>query len=196
MVGVLLAAGLSRRFGSTDKLLHPLPDGTPMALSAARNLAKAIPLSIAVVRPDADLLREILEEAGMQVVSCSKDIAAMSNSFAVGVEFSKNFAEAEEGFVIALADMPFIKPDTIAQVANKIREGSSLVVPTFRGQRGHPVGFSYEFRQDLENLYGDMGARPILQRNPDKIHFLETTDRGILIDIDNPDDMQAWGSGG
>jgi len=191
MVGILLAAGLSLRFGPTNKLLHPLPDGTPIALSAGRNLVAAIPLSIAVVRPDGHLLREILEEAGLQVVSCRDNATAMSKSLAVAVQYARNFGESDEGFIIALADMPYINPETITEVANRMRQGNSIVVPTFQGQRGHPVGFPCEFRHDLEKLSGDIGARPILQRNPNKVQFLETTDRGILVDIDNPSDIRA-----
>jgi molybdenum cofactor cytidylyltransferase len=45
--GILLAAGYSKRFGS-NKLLHPLPAGspdagTPIALAAARHFVAALP---------------------------------------------------------------------------------------------------------------------------------------------------------
>jgi CTP:molybdopterin cytidylyltransferase MocA len=48
--GILLAAGAAKRFGG-GKLLHPLPDGTPLGVAAARNLAMALPGVLAVVRP-------------------------------------------------------------------------------------------------------------------------------------------------
>jgi len=60
MVGILLAAGFSRRFGSVDKLLHLLPDGRPMALKSAENLIQVIPTSIAVLRPENKELTEFL----------------------------------------------------------------------------------------------------------------------------------------
>ena len=47
---ILLAAGSGSRFGG-DKLLHPLADGTPIGVQAARNLLAAAPDVIAVVRP-------------------------------------------------------------------------------------------------------------------------------------------------
>ena len=40
--GLLLAAGRSRRFGS-DKLLHPLEDGMPVALASANTLRRVSP---------------------------------------------------------------------------------------------------------------------------------------------------------
>ena len=54
-VGILLAAGFSRRFGAEDKLMQLLPDGRPLALAAAQNLLVALPRTIAVVRPEAML---------------------------------------------------------------------------------------------------------------------------------------------
>ncbi len=51
IVGILLAAGQSRRFGA-DKKLHPLADGTPMALVAARHLAAMCARTIVVIRPE------------------------------------------------------------------------------------------------------------------------------------------------
>lgn len=50
IVGILLAGGSARRFGA-DKLLHPLPDGVPIAVAAARNLAAALPRVVAVDDP-------------------------------------------------------------------------------------------------------------------------------------------------
>ena len=49
MQAILLAAGRSSRFGG-NKLLHPLADGTPVALAAARNLVAALPGALAVVK--------------------------------------------------------------------------------------------------------------------------------------------------
>ena len=69
IVGILLAAGRSRRFGS-DKRLQPLADGRPMVLTAARNLVAACPRSLVVIRPDDTALAGLLAEAGMATVVC------------------------------------------------------------------------------------------------------------------------------
>ena len=58
IVGVLLAAGRGERFGG-HKLLAPLPDGTAVAVAAARNLDDALPDSVAVLRPGTSLARGI-----------------------------------------------------------------------------------------------------------------------------------------
>lgn len=192
MVGILLAAGFSLRFGSTNKLLQCLPDGRPIALVSAENLIKAIPVSIAVLRPKNKDLTDLLINAGLNIVFCTEDNQEMADSLAIGIRFSVNFEAANDGFVIALADMPYIQTETIVAVANKVADGASIVIPTYQNQRGHPVGFSAKFRSELENLQGDEGARSIIKRYTDELLLLPTDDAGILVDIDTPNDLSAY----
>jgi molybdenum cofactor cytidylyltransferase len=190
MVGILLAAGFSRRFGAADKLLQPLPDGRPIALASAENLIKAIPVSIAVLRSENKVLAELLSSAGFKVVFCNENDQEMADSLVKAIRFSANFEAANDGFVIALADMPYIATSTISAVANKLSSsGASIVIPTYNGQRGHPVGFAARFRSELENLHGDEGARSIIKRYPNEIELLPCDDPGILADIDTPADL-------
>ena len=191
MVGILLAAGFSRRFGSADKLLQRLPDGRPLALASAENLIKSIPVSIAVLRPENKALAELMLNAGLRVVFCSENDEEMADSLATAIRFSANFEAASNGFVVALADMPFIQAETILSVANKVADGASIVIPTYQNQRGHPVGFSAKFRGDLENLQGDEGARSIIKRYSEELELLPTDDAGIWVDIDTPNDLAA-----
>ena len=191
MVGILLAAGFSRRFGSADKLLQRLPDGRPLALASAENLIKSIPVSIAVLRPENKSLAELMLNAGLRVVFCSENDQEMADSLATAIRFSANFEAASNGFVVALADMPFIQAETILSVANKVADGASIVIPTYQNQRGHPVGFSAKFRGDLENLQGDEGARSIIKRYSEELELLPTDDAGIWVDIDTPNDLAA-----
>lgn len=190
MVGILLAAGFSRRFGSVDKLLQPLPDGRSIALTSAENLIKAIPTSIAVLRPENKVLSELLLNAGLKVVFCSENEQEMADSLATAIRFSAKLEAANGGFVIALADMPYIQSATISAVANKLSVGASIVIPTYNSQRGHPVGFAAKFRHELENLHGDEGARSIINRYPNEVKLLQCGDAGILADIDTQADLR------
>ena len=192
MVGILLAAGFSRRFGSADKLLQRLSDGRPIALASVENLIKSIPVSIAVLRPENKSLAELMLNAGLRVVFCSENDEEMADSLATAIRFSANFEAASNGFVVALADMPFIQAETILSVANKVADGASIVIPTYQNQRGHPVGFSAKFRSELENIQGDEGARSIIKRYSEELELLPTDDAGILVDIDTPNDLSAY----
>jgi molybdenum cofactor cytidylyltransferase len=190
MLGILLSAGFSRRFGSVNKLLQPLPDGRPIALASAEHLIQAVPESIAVLRPDNKALATLLINAGLKVIFCNEIEQEMADSLVTAIRYTSNSDAAKVGFVIALADMPYIRPDTISEVANGVAGGASIVIPTYQNQRGHPVGFSAKFRNHLESLQGDEGARSIIKRYPNEVYLLPTDDAGILADIDTPADLK------
>jgi molybdenum cofactor cytidylyltransferase len=185
-IGILLAAGFSRRFGSNDKLLHMLPDGRPIALAAAQHLLQALPHSIAVIQPDNASLDRLLRDAGMQVLHCAS--AGMGDSIAAAVHASASF-DPHSGYVIALADMPYLRPQTILKVAAAL-DNARIVAPAYQGQRGHPVGFSTSLREELLVLHGDEGARSVLQRHREELQLLDCDDAGVLADIDTAADLK------
>ena len=189
VVGILLAAGFSTRFG-TNKLLAPLPAGLPetgtaVAVAAARHLAEALPEPLAVVRPRAQKVSQLLREAGCKTVVCRNAAQGMGVSLAAGVRASGD----ADGWVVALADMPFVSVETIRRIAAALEEGAAIAAPSCGGERGHPVGFARRFRDDLLGLKGDEGARHILKAHPDWITLYETADRGVLRDVDVPGDL-------
>jgi len=189
--GVLLAAGYARRFGS-NKLLYPLSPGSenagvPIALASARHFIEALPESIAVIRPRAQKLGKLLRDAGCTTVVCKNAAEGMGVSLAEGVRAAPD----AHGWVVALADMPYLKPDTIRVVARGLTEGAMIAAPAYRGERGHPVGFARRFLEELSGLRGDAGARDILKAHPDWVTLYEVDDPGVLRDIDEPSDLES-----
>ena len=182
--GILLAAGSATRFGS-DKLMHPLEDGTPIAVASARHLVAALPQSLAVVRSAASALADRLRGEGLRIVECAEASEGMGRSLAAGVQASASAL----GWVVALADMPSIRPETIRLVAARLRAGDELAAPFLNGARGHPVGFAGSFRAQLEASSGDAGARSLLHEHEARIARIEVDDPGVLHDIDTPRDL-------
>jgi molybdenum cofactor cytidylyltransferase len=186
IVGILLAGGSATRFGS-DKLLHPLPDGTPIAVAAARNLIAAVPRVVAVVRPGAPALERGLRATGVEVTVCDRASEGMGVTLAHAVRASG----AADGWIVALADMPFIRPETIRRVAGAIAGGAPIAAPDYRGSRGHPVGFDAKFGIALRALAGDTGAREIVKANAAAVVRVEVDDPGVVRDIDTPADLSC-----
>lgn len=193
IVGLLLAAGASSRFGG-DKLLYPLPDGSTLGASSARSLRGGVDRALAVVRPQDQTLISLLQREGLESVPCPRAAGGMGHSIACGVRAAPD----ADGWVVALADMPFIQARTIGTVAKLLRGGASLVAPLCEGRRGHPVGFGKAFFDTLCALTGDEGARHLLETHADRLTNISCEDRGVLIDIDSPQDLARWikGPGG
>jgi len=184
LVGILLAAGSARRFG-TAKLLHPLPDGLAIGVAAASVLMEAVPNTVAVVQPGDHALIEAFSEIGLKVVENSLAEEGMGTSLAAGV----NATSGAGGWLIALADMPWVLPATITALADRVKNGVSMVAPVYEGRRGHPVGFSSLWQEQLRGLSGDKGARDLIANYPDELELLLTEDAGVLQDIDYPRDL-------
>jgi molybdenum cofactor cytidylyltransferase len=192
MIGILLAAGFSQRFGLEDKLLQRLPDGRMIAEAAGQHLIEAIPISVAVVRPGNTILAEALQLLGFRIVFCRKESIQMADSLKTALRHIAQWPEAD-GFVIALADMPYIKPATIHAVSTTLQTEESIAIPMYQGKRGHPVGFSASYLEELLAIEGDEGARAVIRLHEDEVSFLNTDDEGILLDIDTPLDLNRAG---
>jgi molybdenum cofactor cytidylyltransferase len=185
VVGILLAAGAARRFGS-DKLMHPLKEGTPLAAVSGRHLAQALPGSVVVVRSARSALADRLEAAGLVVVECPEAEGGMGHTLAAGVRATPRAG----GWVVALADMPYIRPESIQRVAREIAGGAAIAMAAYEGARGHPVGFAARYYPELIALRGDQGARDLVKRDAASLSICETADPGVLRDIDTPADLQ------
>jgi molybdenum cofactor cytidylyltransferase len=184
IVGILLAAGASRRFGA-DKLTQRLPNGELVAVQACRNLLAGTDTVIAVVRPGNERLAILLKAEGAQIISCIEAELGMSKSLAFGI---RSCFDAS-GWLIGLADMPWIEPTTICQVANALRSGAIIAAPSWQGRRGHPVGFSKVLGHELTLLTGDEGAKALLQTYHARLQIIHCDDSGILRDIDKLEDL-------
>jgi molybdenum cofactor cytidylyltransferase len=185
--GILLAAGRGLRFdasGARNKLLQLLPSGLSVARSSASHLSRVLPNSLAVVSESSSLLDTELRPAGCRITYCADARDGMANSLLQGLRQSTPDCK---GWVIALADMPFVRPESIAAVVLALQQGAGIAVPVFQGQRGNPVGFSRQYLPQLLALTGDQGARSLLKMYP--VTQVEVDDPGILKDIDLPDDL-------
>lgn len=186
IVGLLLAAGSSRRFGS-NKLLYPLPEGEPIVAASARRMAAATDRAVVLVRPQQPELRQLLANRGIDVVEVANADEGMGVTLATGVRATAQAA----GWVVALADMPRVSPDTTRRVVIALRDGASIVVPYHGGRRGHPVGFARPWYDALSTLEGDEGARRLLQEHGQFITRIDVDDPGCLYDVDTPGDLAS-----
>lgn len=184
IAGLLLAAGSASRFGS-DKLRHNLPHGVAIAVQAARQLRSELQVVVAVVRPDCEELEKSLSAEGCTVIVCENAAEGMGASLACA---AKAVGEAS-GYLIALGDMPFIRRSSIAAVRDAIAAGAALAAPYFRTVRGHPVGISGRFFEDLLACAGDEGAKKLLSEHEKELVKVPVGDPGVIRDIDTPDDL-------
>lgn len=186
IVGLLLAAGRSRRFGS-DKLLQRLPDGRTVLEASLAPLAASVDRVLVLVRPGPSPLHELLQEKNIPYLEVPQADDGMGTTLAAGIRAT---AQAR-GWLVGLADMPCLQADTAARIAHALEQGALLAAPRHQGRRGHPVGFAACWQPQLAALQGDQGARSLLQSAAAQVVTMEVDDPGCLLDIDTPEALAA-----
>ena len=169
VVGVLLAAGAGIRFGG-GKLLAPLPDGTPIGVRSARVLRGGVDRGVAVLREGDVALAGFLEAEGLAAAFFPGAADGMGASLAFGI----SSAPDADGWVVALADMPFLRPGTVARVVARLRAGAWIVAPSHLGRRGHPVGFARSLFPELVRLGVELIEQPFPPRRYDWLLDLQS----------------------
>ncbi len=103
-----------------------------------------------------------------------------------------------EAIVIALADQPLVETDLIDHLIDIYRQNPhGIVLPSYKGERGHPVIFDRLcYGEEIGNLTGDVGCRPILNRHPEDILEVEVKSQGVIADIDSWEEYRAAGLSG
>jgi molybdenum cofactor cytidylyltransferase len=91
------------------------------------------------------------------------------------------------GWLMVLGDLPLVQAATLQAIAAALVH-HDVVVPVYRGQRGHPVGFSAACRSALMNLQGNQGAAPVRKAYP-AIEII-VDDIGVVTDIDTLADLE------
>jgi molybdenum cofactor cytidylyltransferase len=147
-------------------------------------MRSVVPKAFAVVKPGAERLAEALSEY-CEIVVCDNAADGMGASLACAARA----AGKADGYLIALADMPFVRASSIAAVRDAIASGAPLAAPYFRARRGHPVGISGDFFEQLLATKGDEGARQLLSANESRLVKIPVGDPGVIRDIDTPEDL-------
>lgn len=186
VIGILLAAGTSSRFGDANKLLAELA-GVPLVRHAATSLlAAAVDDVIVVVGCEADAVGEALSGLELAVIENPAYADGQATSVAAGIRAVRDRADA---VVFALGDMPFVSSETIDTVIAAYRAGAGeAVAAAVDDHRGNPVLFDACFFDVLTELDGDIGGREILREHPRAV-LVETGDPGVRRDIDTPRDL-------
>ncbi|MEX2221779.1 MAG: nucleotidyltransferase family protein [Candidatus Rokuibacteriota bacterium] len=186
IAGIVLAAGLSRRMGQA-KLLMPV-DGRAIVRHAVEAvLAGGVDSVWVVTGPDVEPIEAALTGLDVQIVVNPAPEDGQAGSLRVGIAA---LPAAVDAVLIALGDQPSLARSIIPALLAARRASPKLIVaPRYRDGQGNPVVFKREIFPELLRLTGDQGARPIIQKEPARVEWVEL-DLPMPPDVDTPGDYE------
>lgn len=181
---MLLASGLSRRYGRRDKLWARL--GYKHLIDHSADVLAGIPAlaRVAVCPPDHHNIRERL--AGRFIIALNrKPKHGLGHSIAVGVQVALQFKP--DAIVACMGDMPFIEPWLIEALVAKLAE-ADIVHAGAPGRTHPPTAFGPACFDQLRKLDGDDGAKRIIGQGGFRILGLNAP-APLLLDVDTREEL-------
>jgi len=189
VVGVVLAAGTSSRFGETNKLLAEWADAPLVSHAVNTLLQSVVDEVVVVVGDDSERVRTAVSDFEVTVVHNDEYATGQATSVRRGITAARN--HGADAVVFALGDMPTVNTESLDVLVDAYRAGvGDALAAAYDGARGNPVLFGPRHFEALADTTGGTGGREILLED-DGSALVETGDRGVLVDIDSPDDMAA-----
>lgn len=177
---VVPGAGAGERFGGAK-------------LRADLNGTKLIERTIASLRDAGvdDLVLVVGPDTGPLVTSRDVRVAVnpdpsrgMFSSLQVGLE-----DVIADAILVLPGDMPFVLPSTIRSLVQVYEARGGIVSPRFNGKRGHPIVLPPLLQQSILAADASTTLHHVLKAHPELRIDLDLDDRGVLRDVDRPEDL-------
>jgi molybdenum cofactor cytidylyltransferase len=183
---VVLAAGASTRFGSAKQLVRV--GGRPLLHTAVTRAAEVVGNALVVVLGSgASELAPLLKHSSGSIVVNQEWREGLASSIRAGVARLPTHCG---GVLLLLADQAAVTADDLRRLAGSWRrQPEHIAAALYSGTVGAPVIFPRSCFRELAELRGDVGARPLLRRNADRM--VRVPMPSAAIDIDTPEDLLA-----
>lgn len=183
IAALVLAGGKSERMGSPKALLRF--EGETFVERILRVVDESqIGPRVVVAGEHLAEIRVVLGD--VPVVFNPDYESGMTTSFQAGI---RALPEDVEGVVVFLVDHPLVSSDTVRALLGH-RQAARVVVPVYRGRRGHPVYFSREFMSRILAVGPEVGVNTLVRSENDRVVEVPLQDPGVLVDVDTPEDFR------
>jgi molybdenum cofactor cytidylyltransferase len=186
IIAVVLSAGESSRMGRPKALL-PI-QGQKFIERIIRVIGQSrVGRTIVVLGHHADQLRGQIEHLPVEVVTNPDYRSGQLSSLQAAIRHISDDDRCD-GMLVHLVDHPFIDVALVdALIESFFETKKMIVVPRYKGKRGHPVIFSRQLFDDLLNAPLDQGAKAVVNAHRQETLEIEWQDEGITLDIDTPE---------
>ena len=183
---ILLAAGQSKRMNGENKLVKNYKKSPLIKHSVNNILESNIEKLIIVLGYQKEIVEKVVDE-NKKIKFIFNDYfeSGLASSIKTGLN---ELTDETEFFFICLGDMPLVNKN-IYNFLIKSKNNKKIIIPTYKGQQGNPILFSYSMKKEIMSISGDVGAKKILESNKDKTLYLEINDQCISKDFNTKTDF-------
>ncbi len=188
--GIILAAGASTRFGEPKQLLRL---GDKCLLEWVLDAALKSELNtIVLVLGYAH--QKILQILG-QKLQHPKLLVAINPQYEKGQSLSlltglSKIKDDYPAVMFLLGDQPLLNTKIINVLLERFwADEKDICVPIYRGKRKTPTIFRRRLYTQLMDIKGDMGARQLIDDNPDRVLAVEIENPNCFFDVDTRQDF-------
>lgn len=190
VTAIVLAAGLSKRMGTANKLLLPYKNKTVLATVVANILASGMEEVIIVTGHEAKQIEQSLKDLPVRFIYNPEYEKGMTTSIQQGVSFASG-----NGYMICLSDMVLIEPAEYALLKNTFEQQlkndkKCICMPRYKNEKGNPVILSSFYKEPILKHQEMEGCKQIVQLNKTHIHWVKTERPHVLQDMDYPEDYK------
>jgi molybdenum cofactor cytidylyltransferase len=179
---VVLAAGESKRMGES-KVLLPFGEKTMIEEVLDRVTAAKVDGVLVVLGSNWEKIAAQIKEYRVKVSLNPHFHRGMLSSVVWGFQALPAKVKAA---LFVLADQPRIPVWVINRIIAAYRkESRGIVIPTFKGERGHPVLIDRKYRDEVKTLDLEVGLRGLVYGHPEDVREVEVRASAVLRDIDS-----------
>jgi molybdenum cofactor cytidylyltransferase len=193
LAAVILSGGASRRMG-TPKALLPYHGGTFLEHLLSVTDHPRIGWRRVVLGADAQAIAEGMKLPAEEVVINENWEAGQLSSIQAAV---RSLPAGTDGMLLCLIDHPLIIRELVGALVERFYEsGKSIVLPVYKGRRGHPVIFASQLYQELLSAPLETGARAVVWAHGEEVCEMETSEEGCVLNLNDPDTLAKAREGG
>ena len=184
LAAVILSGGASRRMGSPKALLPY--QGRPF-LEHLLDVAKhrSIGVRRVVLGLDADTISAQVALAPEEVVINKEWERGQLSSIQAAIH---SLPAGTDGLLLCPVDHPLISASLVDELIDAFEKTrSAVVLPLYRGRRGHPVIFAARLYEELLNAPEEKGARAVVWAHPEEVSEVPTNEEGCVLNLNDPE---------
>lgn len=190
VAGIVLAAGLSRRYGTRGSKLLAELGGQPLVRRVVWAALNSRLLKVVVVIGyDGERIRRTLKGLDVEFAENPAYAEGQSTSVRAGLERVSHSARAA---LFLPGDQPLVTSRLIDRlIAAWERSRRAIIRPRGRGRPATPVLWDRSLFGELAGMTGDAGGRQLFASHFDELLEVDADDPRELLDVDTPEDFRA-----